>query len=87
MQGKEKRTSLLEIGAHVRFGRVEKCVSYQDEVGLKMLDLEPRVAKQYFFESVDLVVGDVDRKFCPVENVPERVMCLITKEHWNAAAR
>jgi hypothetical protein len=51
-----------------------------------MLDLEPCVAEKDLLESVDLIIGDVDREFRPIEEIPERVMGLITKEYGNTSA-
>ena len=50
-----------------------------------MLDLEPCVTEKDLFESIDLVIGDVDRELGPIEEIPERVMGLITKEYGNTA--
>jgi hypothetical protein len=49
-----------------------------------MLDLKPCVTEKDLLESVDLVIGDVDREFRPIEEIPEWVMGLITKEDGNA---
>ena len=51
-----------------------------------MLNLEPCVAEKNLLESVDLIIGDVDREFRPIEEIPERMMGLITKEYGNTPA-
>lgn len=86
MQGEEERSPIPEIWSHVGLSRIQESVADQDEVGLKMLDLEPCVAEQYFFESIDLVVRNVDREFRPIEDIPEWVMCLITEKNRYTAA-
>jgi len=48
-----------------------------------MLDLEPCVAEKDFLESIDLIIGDVYREFCPIEEIPEWVMGLIPKKYRN----
>jgi hypothetical protein len=51
-----------------------------------MLDLQPCEAKKDLFESIDLVVGDVNREFRPIEEIPEWVMGLVTKDYGDTTA-
>ena len=87
MQGVKERSFLMRLIGKVVVERVDEGVSDEHQVGLKIGDLFPSVAKQNLFESIHLTFENGDAKFRPVEDVPENEMGLVTEQYRDAAAR
>jgi hypothetical protein len=87
MQGVKERSFLVGLIGKVVVERIDKGVSDEHQVGLKIGDLFPSVAKQNLFESIHLTFENGDAEFRPVEDVPEGEVGLVTEQYRDAAAK
>lgn len=87
MQGVEERSFLMRLIGKVVVERVDKGVTDEHQIGLKICDLFPSVAKQNLFESIHLTFEDSYAKLRSVEDVPEGQVGLIAEQYRNAAAK
>lgn len=86
VQGVKERSFLMRLIGKIVVERVDEGVSDEHQVGLKIGDLFPSVAKQNLFESIHLAFEDGYAKLRPVEDVPKGQVGLITEQYRNAAA-